>query len=78
MCCDTLTSQEENAADRELTDEKREILSLYHNTINDERVDHDLVIALILHIQETYDVSGAILVFLAGYDDIVQLRYTKN
>lgn len=74
MCCDTLASQEENAADRELTDEKREILSLYHNTINDERVDHDLVTALILHIQLNFEDTGAILVFLPGYDDIVQLR----
>ena len=74
VSCDTLTSQEENAADHELTDEKRELLSLYHNTINDERVDHDLVIALIHHIQESYEETGAILVFLPGYDDIVQLR----
>ncbi|CAG5059084.1 unnamed protein product [Parnassius apollo] len=58
--------EEENAADNFLLD-------VYHHSISEELIDHDLMLALIKHIHVNLP-KGSILVFLPGYDDIVTLR----
>ncbi|XP_029204296.2 3'-5' RNA helicase YTHDC2-like [Acropora millepora] len=57
----------------ELNDEDRELLSVYHRTFDDDKIDRDLVISLVGYIC-TSSQEGAILVFLPGYDDIISLR----
>ena len=66
--------EDENAI--EIRPEQRELLSLYHNSFNDEKVDQDLIVELVRFIQRKYafEEEGAILIFLPGYDDIVTLR----
>ncbi|XP_067667138.1 3'-5' RNA helicase YTHDC2-like isoform X1 [Haliotis asinina] len=53
--------------------EDRELLNVYHHSFDDEKVDTDLISALIYAIMSSKK-EGAILVFLPGYDDIVTLR----
>jgi len=57
----------------ELSEESKELLSIYHKTFDDERVDRDLIISLLTYICNTQQ-EGAILVFLPGYDEIITLR----
>ncbi|XP_063383096.1 3'-5' RNA helicase YTHDC2-like [Cydia fagiglandana] len=57
---------EDNAADNFLLD-------VYHHTVSEDFIDHDLMLALIKHIHINLP-KGSILVFLPGYDDIVTLR----
>ncbi|CAH0687952.1 unnamed protein product [Spodoptera exigua] len=57
---------DDNAADNFLLD-------VYHHTISEELIDHDLMLALIKYIHVNLP-KGSILVFLPGYDDIVTLR----
>ncbi|XP_049871809.1 3'-5' RNA helicase YTHDC2-like [Pectinophora gossypiella] len=59
-------TEEENAADNFLLD-------VYHHTVSEELIDHDLMLALIKHIHINLP-KGSILIFLPGYDDIVTLR----
>lgn len=61
----------ENVEDDSATDNF--ILDVYHHTISEELIDHDLMLALIKHIHISLP-KGSILVFLPGYDDIVTLR----
>ncbi|XP_013174019.1 PREDICTED: probable ATP-dependent RNA helicase YTHDC2 [Papilio xuthus] len=63
---ETKDNQEDNAADNFLLD-------VYHHSISEELIDHDLMLALIKHIHVNLP-KGSILVFLPGYDDIVALR----
>lgn len=47
------------------------LLDVYHSTVNDEKIDHRLILDVILYIC-TQLTPGAILVFLPGYDDILE------
>ncbi|XP_032839977.2 3'-5' RNA helicase YTHDC2 isoform X2 [Tyto alba] len=57
----------------DLSAEDRELLKAYHHSFDDEKVDLDLIMHLLYNICHSYD-SGAILIFLPGYDEIVSLR----
>uniref|UniRef100_A0A674GN11 RNA helicase n=1 Tax=Taeniopygia guttata TaxID=59729 RepID=A0A674GN11_TAEGU len=50
----------------DLSAEDRELLTAYHHSFDDEKVDLDLI----CHSSD----AGAILIFLPGYDEIVSLR----
>ncbi|KAK3765938.1 hypothetical protein RRG08_002182 [Elysia crispata] len=54
--------------------EDRELLTVYQQSFDDEKVDIDLV-ACLLHRIHTSAIEGAILVFLPGYDDIMNLKF---
>nr|CAD7423487.1 unnamed protein product [Timema monikensis] len=56
-----------------LGDKERELLEIYHHSIGSENIDMDLLVTLLIHIHVSHK-KGAILIFLAGYDDIVALR----
>ncbi|KAK6644023.1 hypothetical protein RUM43_000288 [Polyplax serrata] len=56
-----------------ISEEDKELLEVYHSSFNDENIDVDLLMALLIQIHCTQP-KGAILVFLAGYDDIVTVR----
>ncbi|XP_069787051.1 3'-5' RNA helicase YTHDC2 isoform X3 [Narcine bancroftii] len=56
-----------------LSQEDKEILSVYHHSFDDEKVDLDLIMHLLYNIFQSSD-DGAILIFLPGYDEIVGLR----
>nr|CAD7411820.1 unnamed protein product [Timema poppensis] len=56
-----------------LGDKERELLEIYHHSIGSEHIDMDLLVTLLIHIHVSHK-KGAILIFLAGYDDIVTLR----
>ncbi|CAH2049582.1 unnamed protein product, partial [Iphiclides podalirius] len=58
--------EEENAADNFLLD-------VYHHSVSEELIDHELMLSLIKHIHINLP-KGSILVFMPGYDDIVTLR----
>ncbi|XP_009982820.1 PREDICTED: probable ATP-dependent RNA helicase YTHDC2 [Tauraco erythrolophus] len=57
----------------DLSAEDRELLKAYHHSFDDEKVDLDLIMHLLYNICHSYD-TGAILIFLPGYDEIVSLR----
>ncbi|XP_068278683.1 3'-5' RNA helicase YTHDC2 isoform X2 [Nyctibius grandis] len=57
----------------DLSAEDRELLKAYHHSFDDEKVDLDLIMHLLYNICHSCD-TGAILVFLPGYDEIVSLR----
>ncbi|KAJ7399956.1 putative ATP-dependent RNA helicase YTHDC2 [Pitangus sulphuratus] len=57
----------------DLSAEDRELLSAYHHSFDDEKVDLDLIMHLLYNICHSCD-AGAILIFLPGYDEIVSLR----
>ncbi|XP_047132909.1 3'-5' RNA helicase YTHDC2 isoform X1 [Hydra vulgaris] len=57
------------------TEEDHRRLELYHKSFDDQRVDINLIMALISSItKKTTALQGAILVFLPGYDEIITLR----
>ena len=47
------------------------LLDMYHVTTNDEKIDHRLIFDVIYYIH-THLPYGSILVFLPGYDDILE------
>lgn len=53
------------------------LLDVYHSTVNDEKIDHRLILDIIKYIC-TKLAPGAILVFLPGYDDILEQYETLN
>ncbi|KAM7024310.1 3'-5' RNA helicase YTHDC2-like [Acridotheres tristis] len=57
----------------DLSAEDRELLTAYHHSFDDEKVDLDLIMHLLHSICHSCD-AGAILIFLPGYDEIVSLR----
>ncbi|XP_074546808.1 3'-5' RNA helicase YTHDC2 [Halichoeres trimaculatus] len=59
--------------DTELSAEEQDLLRLYHQSFDDERVDLDLIMDLLHNICST-TAEGAVLIFLPGYDEIVSLR----
>ncbi|XP_030579929.1 3'-5' RNA helicase YTHDC2 [Archocentrus centrarchus] len=60
-------------ASAELSPEDQELLTLYHHSFDDQWVDLDLIMNLLHNICSTAD-DGAVLIFLPGYDEIVELR----
>lgn len=56
-----------------LSQDDKDLLSVYHHSIVDDRVDVDLIISLLYKIH-CKPQNGAILVFLPGYDEIISLR----
>ncbi|BFY97660.1 hypothetical protein BsWGS_00700 [Bradybaena similaris] len=65
-----------NAVNEDLqlvSEEDRELLSIYQHSFDDEKVDINLVTCLI-HRIHTVEREGAILVFLPGYDEIMNLK----
>lgn len=54
-------------------EEEDEILEIYRQSISDEAIDHNLILELIKHIDSTQP-PGSILVFVTGYDDIINIR----
>ncbi|KAM4050942.1 3'-5' RNA helicase YTHDC2 isoform 2-T5 [Anomaloglossus baeobatrachus] len=56
-----------------LSAEDQELLKAYHYSFDDEKVDLDLIMHILYNICQNSD-SGAILIFLPGYDEIVGLR----
>ncbi|KAM9330935.1 3'-5' RNA helicase YTHDC2 [Gastrophryne carolinensis] len=56
-----------------LSAEEQELLKAYHHSFDDEKVDLDLIMHVLYNICHNSD-SGAILIFLPGYDEIVGLR----
>ncbi|KAL2293879.1 hypothetical protein Nmel_007577 [Mimus melanotis] len=57
----------------DLSAEDRELLTTYHHSFDDEKVDLDLIMHLLYNICHNCE-TGAILIFLPGYDEIVSLR----
>uniref|UniRef100_A0A6I8SLL3 3'-5' RNA helicase YTHDC2 n=1 Tax=Xenopus tropicalis TaxID=8364 RepID=A0A6I8SLL3_XENTR len=57
----------------DLSIEDRELLKAYHHSFDDEKVDLDLIMHVLFNICQITD-TGAILIFLPGYDEIVGLR----
>lgn len=55
-----------------MSPEDRELLSVYQQSFDDDKVDITLVTELIIKIHTTQP-EGAMLVFLPGYDDIVAI-----
>ncbi|XP_018417993.1 PREDICTED: probable ATP-dependent RNA helicase YTHDC2 [Nanorana parkeri] len=75
-------SQEPNSLDEtslvqagssNLSAEEQELLKVYHHSFDDEKVDLDLIMHVLYNICQTSE-SGAVLIFLPGYDEIVGLR----
>ncbi|XP_061428277.1 3'-5' RNA helicase YTHDC2-like [Lethenteron reissneri] len=60
-------------ASTELSPEERELLSVYHHTFDDDKVDLDLILHLLNQICQGSS-DGAVLIFLPGYDEIITLR----
>ena len=56
-----------------ITPEQQRLVELYLSTVDEDRVDCDLVLHLLLHIHTTQG-PGAVLVFLPGYEDIAGVR----
>ncbi|KAH9518412.1 3'-5' RNA helicase ythdc2 [Bulinus truncatus] len=73
--CTSLESAVDKADDdlQLISEEDRELLSVYQHSFDDEKVDIELVTNLIHKIHST-EGEGAILVFLPGFDDIVCLK----
>ena len=56
-----------------ITPGQQRLVELYLSTVDEDRVDCDLVLHLLLHIHTTQG-PGAVLVFLPGYEDIAGVR----
>ncbi|XP_062370044.1 3'-5' RNA helicase YTHDC2-like isoform X3 [Cinclus cinclus] len=61
------------ASGSDLSAEDRELLTAYHHSFDDEKVDLDLIMHLLYNICHNCE-TGAILIFLPGYDEIVSLK----
>ncbi|KAF6203963.1 hypothetical protein GE061_002301, partial [Apolygus lucorum] len=59
---------------RKLSEADNELLELYHTSFSDSKIDNNLIVSLIAHIQNENVNKGAILVFLPGYEDIIMLK----
>lgn len=60
-----------------ISEEDRFLLDVYFHTFNDENIDYDLLSCVIQHIHLKMP-AGSILVFLPGYDDIINMREKIN
>ncbi|XP_072272182.1 3'-5' RNA helicase YTHDC2 isoform X2 [Pyxicephalus adspersus] len=61
------------ADDSNLSSEEQELLKVYHHSFDDEKVDLDLIMHILYNICQKSE-SGAVLIFLPGYDEIVGLK----
>ncbi|GFU19130.1 3'-5' RNA helicase YTHDC2 [Nephila pilipes] len=66
-------SNNEVESQSDLQEEDKLLLEAYQHSIDEEKIDHDLIICLLTRICASQE-EGSILVFLPGYDDIVTLR----
>lgn len=57
-------------------EQDEQLVAEYLSSVRDDGVDLNLIFDLICHINETKDPSGAILVFLPGWDEISKLKYS--
>ena len=53
-------------------------LGVYHACFDDESVDIDLLVTLVEYVLDHDKTSGAVLVFLPGYDEIIQASDALN
>ncbi|XP_076377020.1 3'-5' RNA helicase YTHDC2 [Megalopta genalis] len=65
------------AKDVSLSEEDKLLLDAYHHTFDDDNINYDLLLQLIMYIHLKMP-SGALLVFLPGYDDIVTMKEILN
>lgn len=49
--------------------EEKDLLDLYYACVDHDKIDHDLILMLLIAIHTTQP-HGAVLVFLPGYEDI--------
>ncbi|KAL1110287.1 hypothetical protein AAG570_008364 [Ranatra chinensis] len=63
----------EPECEKKLSESDRKLLQLYQNSVDDEVIDSDLILALLVNINNEGP-KGAILVFLPGYDSITAMR----
>lgn len=68
---DNKSEESKDASDEDPADSF--LLDVYHHTASEENIDHDLMLALVKHIHLNLP-KGSILIFLPGYEDIVNLR----
>ena len=64
----TLQAQN-NQQETMMKSEEKELLELYYGSVDQDIVDHDLLLSLLTLIHQTHP-PGAVLVFLPGYEDI--------
>ncbi|GIY23789.1 3'-5' RNA helicase YTHDC2 [Caerostris extrusa] len=57
----------------ETREEDKVLIDAYTHSIDEEKIDHDLIICLLTRISASQE-DGSVLIFLPGYDDIVTLR----
>ncbi|XP_055954066.1 3'-5' RNA helicase YTHDC2-like isoform X2 [Argiope bruennichi] len=57
----------------EIQEEDKLLLDAYTHSVDEEKIDHDLILCLLSRIYASHE-EGAVLIFLPGYDDIVTLR----
>lgn len=71
---EALSSKMNHLQNNVMSDEMREVLEAYSNSFDcDEKIDHELILHIIKFIHSNQD-DGGILVFLPGFDDIIELR----
>ncbi|BES97417.1 HA2 [Nesidiocoris tenuis] len=64
---------------RELSESDKELIDMYHATNSiEDKIDVNLLVTLILFIHNDTSNRGAILVFLPGYEDIIQVKEQLN
>jgi len=64
---------EDTQAAQQLREEQREMLEDYQNSFDEDDVDHNLIVQIIKHIHKQ-EGAGAVLVFLPGYEDIINIK----
>ncbi|KAG8185460.1 hypothetical protein JTE90_019719 [Oedothorax gibbosus] len=74
----TIDNVEKNSPDtveehKSLLEEDRILLEAYSHSVDEEKIDHDLVVYLLSRISASQE-EGSVLIFLPGYDDIISLR----
>ncbi|XP_015929708.1 3'-5' RNA helicase YTHDC2 isoform X2 [Parasteatoda tepidariorum] len=57
----------------ELPEEDKLLLDAYLHSVDEEKIDHDLILCLLERVCGSHE-EGAVLIFLPGYDDIITLR----
>ena len=73
----SVQDEEVSQKDIFLSEDDKMLLNIYHHSFNDENIDFDLLFALVMHIHLKMP-PGAILIFLAGYDDIATMKEKIN
>ncbi|XP_064474712.1 3'-5' RNA helicase YTHDC2-like isoform X2 [Ornithodoros turicata] len=60
-------------SEHDMSEADRDLLDLYHHSFDDDNTDLDLIMCLLQKVHMSSE-EGAVLVFLAGYDDIISLK----